>query len=159
MAGEGGITVRAWEARDREHVLVEFLSQDPDVSCEDAPAYVAKSGEWVVGMVTLCVFRTLTGPRAYLDYLVVAFGWRRRGIGRAFVWHAIEQAEAAGASGIDVTAHDEKQAGRALYQSLGFQERDIGSFRLPLEAKAAAQIRADGRLRDAAGVSDRVCHR
>ena len=161
MAGEGGITIRAWEARDREHVtgLLRLLSQDADVSCEDAPAYVAETGERVVGMVTLCVFRTLSGPKAYLDHLVVAPGWRRRRIGRALVRHAIEQAEAAGASRIDLTANDDKQAGRALYKSLGFQERDTGSFRLPLDARAEAQIRADGPLRDPAGVRTGMRHR
>jgi ribosomal protein S18 acetylase RimI-like enzyme len=83
-------------------------------------------------MVTLCVFRTLTGPKAYLDHLVVAPGCRRWGIGRALTRHAIEQAAAAGAARVDLTAHREKAAGRALYESLGFRERDTGSFRLPL---------------------------
>ena len=97
-----GITIRPWQAHDREHVagLLKLLSQDAEVSSEDAPTYVAESAERVVGMVTLCVFPTLTGPKAYLDHLVVAPDRRRRGIGRA------------------------------LYESLGFQERDTGSFRL-----------------------------
>lgn len=133
MAGEDTITIRPWKARDREHVqgLLRLLSQDAEISSEDAPTYVAESGERVVGMVTLCVLRTLTGPKAYLDHLV-APDWRRRGIGGAPVRHAIEEAQAAGASRVDLTARDEKQAGRALYKSLGFQERDTGSFRLPL---------------------------
>ena len=153
MAGEGGITIRAWEARDREHVkrLLRLLSEDADVSCEDAPAYVAECRERVVGMVTLCVFRTLTGPKAYLDHLVVAPGWRRRGIGRALVGHAIEQAEAAGASRIDLTANDDKQAGRADYKSLGFEERDTGSFRLPLQARAEGQISSNRPLQRSGG--------
>ena len=133
-AREDGITIRAWEGSDRPQVqeLLKVLSADAEVTSEDAPTYVAESADRVVGMVTLCILRTLTGPKAYLDHLVVAPGWRRRGIGRALVRHAVEEAQAVGASRIDLTANDEKQAGRALYQSLGFQHRDTGSFRLSL---------------------------
>ena len=112
--------------------LLKLLSDDAVVRSEDAPTYVAETGGRVVGMVTLCVFSTLTGPKAFLDHLVVAPGWRRRGIGRALAEHAIEQAVAAGASRIDLTAGDEKEAGRALYLSLGFRARDTRSYRLGL---------------------------
>ena len=132
-----GLTISAWEARDREDVeyLLRLLSDSADVCSDNAPTYVAEGGGRVVGMVTLCVFSTLTGPNAYLDHLVVAPDQRRRGIGRALVCHAIERAEAAGASRIDLTAGEAKSAGRALYKSLGFQERDTGSFRLPLAVR------------------------
>jgi ribosomal protein S18 acetylase RimI-like enzyme len=138
MAGDDSVTIRAWEARDREHVqlLLRLLSRDAEIRSDDAPTYVAVSGKRVVGMVTLCVFRTLTGPKAYLDHLVVAPEWRRRGIGRALVRHAIRQAEAAGASRVDLTARDEKQAGRALYRSLGFGERRTTSFRLHIAGRS-----------------------
>ena len=134
MASQGEITIRAWRADDRGQVegLLKLLSQRAEVSDDGAPAYVADDGERVVGMVTLCVFRTLTGPKAYLDHLVVDPGLRRRGIGRSLVEHAIGRAEAAGASRIDLTAGDAKQAGHSLYRSLGFQERDTRNFRLYL---------------------------
>jgi ribosomal protein S18 acetylase RimI-like enzyme len=44
--------------------------------------------------------------------------------------HAIEQARAAGVSRIDLTARETKEAGHALYKSLGFQERDTSCLRL-----------------------------
>ena len=83
-------------------------------------------------MVTVCVFITLTGKKAYLDHLVVAVDWRRRGVARHLMRHAIDIAVTAGASRIDLTASYEKVAARALYLSRGFQERETGSFRLPL---------------------------
>ena len=128
------LVLRAWERRDREAVqgLLRMLSDEAEVTCHDAPTYVAASGQRVVGMVTLCVYRTLTGPKAYLDHLVVAPDLRRRGIGRALVQHAIHQAKSSGASRIDLTASERKQAGRALYASLGFVKRDTGIFRLLL---------------------------
>jgi hypothetical protein len=49
-----------------------------------------------------------------------------------------EGPRAAGASRIDLTANDEKQPGRALYRSLGFQRRDTSSFRLDLTEPTAA---------------------
>jgi ribosomal protein S18 acetylase RimI-like enzyme len=107
-------------------------SRDAVIVGDGAPVYVAHTGERVVGMMTLCVFPTLTGPKAYLDHLVVDPGFRRRGIGRALVEYAVERAVAAGASRIDLTANDSKQAGHSLYRALGFRERDTRSFRLYL---------------------------
>ena len=129
-----GVTIRAWNSRDRGVVegLLQLLSADAAVVSDDAPVYVAEERERVVGMVTLAVFRTLTGPKAFLDHLVVEPERRRRGIGRALVEHAIERAEAAGAARIDLTAGDGKEAGHSLYRSLGFEERDTRSFRLLL---------------------------
>jgi ribosomal protein S18 acetylase RimI-like enzyme len=143
MAAVGGATIRQWEARDREEVqaLLKLLSHGALVRSDDAPTYVAERDGRVVGMVTLCVFVTLTGPKAFLDHLVVAPDGRRCGIGRALMEHAIEQARAAGASRIDLTANSEKQAGRALYRSLGFQERDTASFRLDLSEPRTAEHR------------------
>jgi ribosomal protein S18 acetylase RimI-like enzyme len=54
---------------------------------------------------------------------------------------AIEQARAAGASRIDLTANNEKQAGRSLYRALGFRERDTASFRLKLTEPTIAKGR------------------
>ena len=143
MVGVGGTTIRPWEGRDREPVqtLLKLLSQDALITNDDAPTYVAERDGQVVGTVTLCIFRTLTGPKAYLDHLVVAPDWRRRGIGRALVEYTIEQARAAGASRIDLTANNEKQPGRALYSSLGFQKRATASFRLKLTNPTTAKKR------------------
>ena len=128
------ITIRPWEERDRAAVqgLLSLLAPEALVVAGDTPTYIAEADGRVVGMVTVCVFTTLTGKKAYLDHLVVARSWRRRGVARHLMRHAIEIATTAGASRLDLTASDKKVAARTLYGSLGFQERETGSFRLPL---------------------------
>jgi ribosomal protein S18 acetylase RimI-like enzyme len=130
------ITIRPWAQRDRDAVqsLLSLLGPEARVVAGDAPTYVAEADGQVVGMVTVCVFTTLTGRKAYLDHLVVAREWRRRGVARDLVRHAVEVATAAGASRLDLTAGADKVAARTLYASLGFRERETGSFRLPLAA-------------------------
>jgi ribosomal protein S18 acetylase RimI-like enzyme len=125
------LTIRPWQARDRDAVshLLKLLSEDAEVTASDAPVYVAERDGLVVGTVTLCVYTTLTGPKAYLDHLVVAPEERRLGIGRALVEHAIERARDAGASRVDLTANATKQAAHALYRSLGFEQRETSIFR------------------------------
>jgi hypothetical protein len=69
VTGLRSTRIRAWEPRDREAVeaLLKLLSPEAAVTNDDAPTYVAEHDLVVVGMVTLCVFATLTGPKAYLD--------------------------------------------------------------------------------------------
>jgi ribosomal protein S18 acetylase RimI-like enzyme len=136
--GEGAVAIRPWRADDRREVeqLLKLLSAEASVGSDDSPTFVAVADGRVVGMVTLCRFTTLTGTKAYLDHLVVAPDFRRRGIGRALARHAIGHAQAGGASRIDLTAGAGKQAGRALYRALGFRERDTGNFRLELGPNA-----------------------
>jgi ribosomal protein S18 acetylase RimI-like enzyme len=128
------ITIRPWGTRDHDAVqaLLSLLAPEALVVAGDAPTYVAEADDQVVGMVTVCVFTTLTGKKAYLDHLVVARNWRRRGVARHLMRHAIDIAKIAGASRLDLTASVEKVAARTLYGSLGFQERETGSFRLPV---------------------------
>ena len=73
------ITIRPWPARDRDAVqgLLSLLAPEALVAAGDVPTYVAEADGQVVGMVTVCVFTTLTGKNAYLDHLVVARSWRR----------------------------------------------------------------------------------
>ena len=121
-----GITIRPWQTPDRPAVqaILRFLSDDAEVTAGDAPVYVAERDGVVVGMVTLCIYTTLTGVKAYLDHLVVIPESRGIGIGRALVEYAIERARDADASRVDLTARATKQAAHALYHSLGFEQRE-----------------------------------
>lgn len=65
-------------------------------------------------------------PEAYLQELYVAPPLRGRGIGRALLEATIAVAREAGATAIDLNTGETDGAARALYESLGFTNREGG---------------------------------
>ena len=102
------VTIRSWEVADRDAVqaLLSLLATDAAVVALDAPTYSPRPMARSWGWSTVCVFTTLTGRKAFVDHLVVACEARRRGVARLLMRHAIEVADAAGASRIDLSAND-----------------------------------------------------
>jgi ribosomal protein S18 acetylase RimI-like enzyme len=64
------------------------------------------------------------GPEAHLQELYVVPSLRGRGIGRALLEASIEAARSAGATGIDLNTGETDTAARALYESMGFTNRE-----------------------------------
>jgi ribosomal protein S18 acetylase RimI-like enzyme len=97
----------------------------------------ADRGEPIVGMLTLVAFRQVTGVRAWIEDVVVDEAARRLGAGRALVERAVELAQDAGATTIDLTSRPSRASARQLYESLGFEQRTTTVFRYSLEAGGA----------------------
>jgi ribosomal protein S18 acetylase RimI-like enzyme len=66
------------------------------------------------------------GLECYLAELYVAPGRRGRGLGRALMEAAIDQAKHHGADHMDLGTSEDDVAARALYESLGFTNREGG---------------------------------
>jgi ribosomal protein S18 acetylase RimI-like enzyme len=63
-------------------------------------------------------------PECYLAELYVVPSHRGRGLGRALLEAAIETARAGGAAWMDLNTAEQDVAARALYESLGFSNRE-----------------------------------
>jgi GNAT superfamily N-acetyltransferase len=64
------------------------------------------------------------GAETYLQELYVVPPLRRRGIGRALLEATIELARERGSNGIDLNTGETDAAARALYESMGFTNRE-----------------------------------
>jgi ribosomal protein S18 acetylase RimI-like enzyme len=95
--------------------------------------FVARRAERVVGSLTLVVFRAPTGPRAWIEDVVVAASERGGGIGAALVRAALERASASGARTVDLTSRPSREAANRLYVRLGFEQRQTNVYRHSLE--------------------------
>jgi GNAT superfamily N-acetyltransferase len=83
----------------------------------------------IVGSLTLVVFRAPTGPRAWIEDVVVDTGTRGQGIGAALVHEALDRAGSSGARTVDLTSRPSREAANRLYLRLGFAQRQTNVYR------------------------------
>jgi ribosomal protein S18 acetylase RimI-like enzyme len=87
----------------------------------------------IVGSLTLVVFRAPTGPRAWIEDVVVAPRTRGQGVGAALVLEAMDRARRAGCRTVDLTSRPSREAANRLYVRLGFSRRETNVYRTPLD--------------------------
>lgn len=80
------------------------------------------------GMLTLAWYDTPSGRRAWIEDVVVDASLRGCGAGEALVRAALERADALGAGQVMLTSAPHREAARALYRKLGFEEAPTSVF-------------------------------
>jgi len=98
-----------------------FVARDPD-----------RGGE-IVGALTLALFRIPTGLRAWIEDVIVDAASRGKGTGEALCRAALEHAQAAGATTVDLTSRPSREAANRLYQRMGFGRRETNVYRYTLK--------------------------
>jgi ribosomal protein S18 acetylase RimI-like enzyme len=106
--------------------LEEIIESDTTV------LFAARSGQEIVGLLTLAIFRIPTGVRAWIEDVVVDDKARGKGVGDALNRAALAEAERRGAKTVDLTSRPSREAANRLYQRLGFKQRDTNVYRYDL---------------------------
>ncbi len=86
----------------------------------------------IVGSLTLVSFNAPTGPRAWIEDVVVDESERGGGIGSALVKAALSRAGEAGARTVDLTSRPSREAANRMYLRLGFTQRETNVYRFEL---------------------------
>jgi len=95
--------------------------------------FVAREADGqIVGSLTLAVFRTPTGVRAWIEDVVVDEAARGRGIAPALIEAALETARMAEARTVDLTSRPDRESANRMYQRLGFERRETNVYRVTL---------------------------
>ena len=106
--------------------LEEIIESDTTV------LFAARSGQEIVGLLTLAIFRIPTGVRAWIEDVVVDNQARGKGVGDALNRAALAEAERRGSKTVDLTSRPSREAANRLYQRLGFKQRDTNVYRYDL---------------------------
>ena len=96
--------------------------------------FVAENDEkHIIGCATLCVFESPTGRKASIEDVVVLPAYRGQGIGRTLLQRIIDFAGTK-LSPIDLrlTSNPSRTEANALYQALGFVQRDTNVYKMDL---------------------------
>lgn len=100
---------------------------DPKVSVA-----VAREEGVLVGMGILYRFNKPRGKYASLEDMMVDEAHRRKGIGEAIARRLIEEARKHGVETIELSARPSRVPANALYQKLGFEQKETNVYRLKL---------------------------
>ena len=111
---EEGRWIAAEPPVDREQRRRRF---DEDLGSDHVVSLVADAGGELVGLLNLY----LAGYGVADLGMLVADGWRRRGVGSALLRAGIDRARQAGAHKIALQVWPHNQAAIALYERFGFQ--------------------------------------
>lgn len=121
--------------------LMHVLSEHPAFSAATLSAtlssplshlFVAEEDGQIVGCATLCVFHSPTGSKASVEDVVVLPAYQGRHLGRALMETIIDVARQYAPITVQLTSRPSRTAARSLYQSMGFETKDTGFFRLKL---------------------------
>ena len=95
---------------------------------ETGELLAAVAGERIVGVLTLAWYDAPSGRKAWIEDVVVDGAARGCGAGDALVRAAVEHAARLGAGKVMLTSNPAREAARALYRKVGFEEVETTVF-------------------------------
>lgn len=110
------------------------------VACPANTLLISRSPDGpITGTLTLVMFPTPTGMRAWIEDVVVDEAARGQGAGVALTLEALRLAREAGARTVDLTSRPSREAAGRLYERIGFEVRSSRLYRFNLaEAEPVA---------------------
>ena len=86
----------------------------------------------VMGMLTVGMYVSPTGTKAWIEDVVVDEVLRGQGLGRMLVEHAIDFCKEKGVDTVYLTSNPKRVAANGLYQSMGFVRKETNMYKLEL---------------------------
>ena len=92
-----------------------------------------QTGDEIIGILTMVVFRLPTGIQAWIEDVVVDEIVRGKGVGKALTQAALEIASKQGAKYVSLTSRPSREAANYLYRGLGFTIPETNYYRYTFE--------------------------
>lgn len=123
-------------------LLKQLTSHPVDITLEELDKIVASEAsrlffiycdDEVAGMLTLGSYLTPTGPKSWVEDVVVDHRFRGRKLGKQLVEYAIAEAGKISGNQLMLTSKPARVVANALYRSVGFQPKETNVYRMTFE--------------------------
>ena len=86
--------------------------------------------EQMAGMLTVGIYHSPTGGKAWIEDVVVDEAFRGQGLSKLLVAHAIEFTKSQGIPSLMLTSNPKRIAANRLYQAMGFGRKETNVYRM-----------------------------
>ena len=86
--------------------------------------------EQIAGMLTVGIYHSPTGGKAWIEDVVVDEAFRGQGLSKLLVAHAIEFTKSQGIPSLMLTSNPKRIAANKLYQAMGFERKETNVYRM-----------------------------
>ncbi len=100
------------------------------IASDNTHLFFLYTGEAIAGMLTLAVYHTPSGSKAWIEDVVINEAYRGNGFGRLLTQHAIDFVRSAGINILMLTSSPSRIAANKLYQSIGFEQKVTNVYRM-----------------------------
>jgi ribosomal protein S18 acetylase RimI-like enzyme len=113
-----------------EHMtLTEDMCQQL-IASENSHLFFLMQDEQVAGMLTVGIYYSPTGGKAWIEDVVVDEAFRGQGLSKLLVSHAIQFVESKQIPLLMLTSNPSRIAANKLYQAMGFERKETNVYRM-----------------------------
>lgn len=99
---------------------------------ENSHLFFLMKDEQIAGMLTIGIYHSPTGGKAWIEDVVVDESFRGQGLSKLLVAHAIEFTKSMGIPSLMLTSNPKRIAANKLYQAMGFERKETNVYRMKL---------------------------
>ena len=100
------------------------------LSSENSHLFFIMKDEQIAGMLTVGIYYSPTGGKAWIEDVVVDETFRGQGISKLLVAHAIEFVKSQQIPLLMLTSNPKRIAANKLYQAMGFERKETNVYRM-----------------------------
>ena len=97
---------------------------------ENSHLFFIIKDEQIVGMLTVGIYHSPTGGKAWIEDVVVDETFRGQGLSKVLVAHAIEFVKSQQIPLLMLTSNPKRIAANKLYQAMGFERKETNVYRM-----------------------------